>query len=410
MTAHDEMHARLSRVESPNLLPPPGTIFWKRASGGEVWDEEGRRYVDFSSAFGVAALGHSHPALLDAISVQARELIHGMGDVHPPSVKLLLLERLVFLFGAPARAILSLSGTEAVESCLKTARLATGRAGVVAFEGAYHGLGYGVLGAAGRPDFREPFSDQVPAIFSFVPFPSDETSADASLELLKRHLASRRVGALLVEPIQGRGGIRVPPRGFLAAAARLAHEAGALVVFDEIMTGIGRTGRWFAFQDEGFIPDLVAVGKALGGGVPVSACIGREEVMAAWPPSTGDSIHTSTFLGHPLGCRAALAVLDVIERDSLLARVEETGRRIRASLAEVVGAARVRGRGLMIGVDCGSSEVSIPVAKRCLADGLIVLVDGMRHETIVLLPAYNLPGGIRDEGMEILGHALRTAG
>jgi 4-aminobutyrate aminotransferase-like enzyme len=404
---HRDLSVRLRRVESRNLtyIREDFPIYWKRALGSEVWDEEGKRYIDFSSAFGVASVGHARPEIAAAVADQAARLSHGMGDLHPTALKIELLERLAALFPVPVRAILSLSGTEAVESALKTCMLATRRSGVLAFEGAYHGLGYGALSTTWRPDFREPFRDQLGISVVHAPFPMHDTVA--ALGACEAALKSGRIGTVLIEPVQGRGGIRETPPGFLPALRELAHRYGALLVLDEVMTGFGRTGRTFAFEHENVVPDLIAVGKALGGGVPISACVGRAEIMDAWPESRGDAIHTMTFLGHPLGCRAALVVLDLLEAERLADAAARKGARLMARLrARGSAGLRPRGRGLMIGLACESSARAFAIAGHALKNGLIVLVDGSEHDCVVILPPLSIPDALLDEGLSILERAI----
>jgi 4-aminobutyrate aminotransferase/(S)-3-amino-2-methylpropionate transaminase len=302
--------ARLARVESRNVtcLAPAPPIFWERAAGANVWDADGNRFVDLGAGFGVASAGHGHPRIVAAIAGQAASLLHAMGDVHPATVKVELLERLTALYpgGVAARAVLGSSGSDAVEAALETALLATGRAGVVAFEGAYHGLSLGALDTTWRREFREPFTARLPGATVFARF-----GAVADVERVAQ-TASQPIGAVLVEPIQGRGGERLPPDGFLAALRALCDREGWLLIADEIYTGLGRTGRTWAVDHEGVVPDLLCVGKGLAGGMPLSACLGRVEVMDAWPASTGESLHTQTFVGHPPGCAAALVARDVL--------------------------------------------------------------------------------------------------
>ncbi len=248
------------------------------------------------------------------------------------------------------------SGFEAVEAALKTAVLATKKIGVVAFEGAYHGLGYGALNATHRQHFRGPFESQLRAFGHFAAFPK-KASELAAVEFQVRHFFRReRIGAILVEPVQGRGGCHVPPAGFLPLLRKLCDEHGALLVMDEIYTGFGRTGKWFACEHTGVTPDVICLGKALTGGFPLSACVGRADLMdAAWPASTGEAIHTSTFLGHPVGCAMALAQIAEIERLKLAERAAELGdyllKTLEAKIADLKFRSEVRGLGLMAGVE-----------------------------------------------------------
>ena len=363
---------RLARVESRNVTfresPPP---FWTDAVGTRVRDANGSEYLDFTGAFGVAFAGHRHPLVVERIRGQTERLLHGMGDIHPPTVKVEFLEALTALMPWPeTRAILGSSGSDAVEAALKTAQLATGRPGVVAFEGGYHGLTLGALATTHRRHFREPFVGRLAPHVHFVPFPGTAEEAARVLDRIGELLTREdpfATGAVLVEPIQGRGGVRIPPPGFLADLAARARSRDALLIADEIFTGMGRTGTLLACDHDGAVPDLVCVGKALGGGVPISACCGPARVVDAWPPSSGEAIHTSTFLGHPVGCAAGLGFLAALQRDDLIARAARLGDlaldHLSSALDRCGDVVEIRGRGLMLGVElegeeCGRSHTA----------------------------------------------------
>lgn len=412
---------RLSRVESRNVtflenLPP----FWTHASGGAVADAAGKTYLDFSGAFGVALAGHRHHLIAERIREQAGRLVHGMGDIHPPAIKLEFLEALAPLLPwRTSRTILGLSGSDAVEAALKTAHLATGKPGVIAFEGSYHGLTLGALAATHRERFRRPFTARLADHVRFVPFPSSPARAGPVLEQVSDLLAGRTpvpVGAVIVEPIQGRAGVRIPPDGFLAELGARTRAGGALLVADEIFTGMGRTGSLFACERERVVPDLVCLGKALGGGMPLSACCGPREVMDSWPPSTGEAIHTSTFLGHPLSCAAGLGFLAVLEADDLPGRAEKLGAHaleyLKAGLDGCDRVADVRGRGLMLGVELrrrGGAAPGVDVAGRALERGLIALPAGNAGDIVELTPPATLTRDELDRGLRILVDAIRSA-
>jgi 4-aminobutyrate aminotransferase/(S)-3-amino-2-methylpropionate transaminase len=412
------MGERLRRVESRNVtfLSERFPVFWEDAVGSNVRDVDGNVYVDFTGAFGVALAGHAHPRVRTAVEAQSARLIHGMGDVHPPRLKLELLERLADL--APwedARGVLASSGSEAIEIALKTAELATGRSGVLAFEGSYHGLTLGSLAVTGRSDFREPFRGRLHDRVAFAPFPTlGAGSAWASLAEVERALTGHGpfddpIGSVVVEPIQGRAGVLVPPPGFLSRLAELARAAGAVLIFDEIFTGFGRTGTLFAFEHEGVVPDLLCVGKALGGGFPLSACLGSREVMDAWPESSGEALHTSTFLGHPASCAAAIAFLEVLKEENLLVRAATLGGRLlgalRSGLARV---SEVRGRGLLIGIDTDRPGAGASIASAALARGLLVLPAGPDGEVVEIAPPAVLSEAQADFGVECLVDVVRT--
>ncbi|TFG63142.1 MAG: aminotransferase class III-fold pyridoxal phosphate-dependent enzyme, partial [Gemmatimonadales bacterium] len=249
---------RLAGVESRNITyrARDFPIFWRKASGSNVWDPDGNRYVDLTAGFGVAAAGHGNRRIAAAIRKQLTRQMHGLGDVHPPVSKLRLLEALARRSPIPdSRAILATSGSEAVEAALKTAKLATGKPGVLAFTGAYHGLTYGALALTDRTHFRAPFADQLNPHVVRVPFPVG--SAQQGLRAVESALETEQgqaVGVIVVEPIQGRGGIIEPPSGFLSGLAGLCNRLGVLLMFDEIYTGLGRTGSWFACEEEDVIP------------------------------------------------------------------------------------------------------------------------------------------------------------
>ena len=383
---------RLRSVESRNVTAlDPVPIFWERAVGANLWDVDGNRFVDLTAAFGVANVGHAHPEVVHAVASQAASLLHGMGDVHPARVKVELLETLSKLYprGGQAkpsavRSVLSSSGSDAVETALKTSLLATGRAGVIAFEGAYHGLSFGALDCTWREDFRKPFMQRLPIATRFCPFDD--------LEAVRRIATDARdeIGAVLVEPVQGRGGERVASPGFLRGLREICDEAGWLLIADEIYTGLGRTGAVFACDHEAVIPDLLCVGKGLASGMPLSACMGLESVFRAWPLSRGEALHTQTFLGHPASCAAALASLAVLERENLVERSLELGTLLRDTLRKRLAAVsvvrEVRGLGLMIGIECIEPAIALDAAHDLLKRGFVLLPSGDQGRVLSLTP------------------------
>ena len=402
----DEILERLRRFESRNVtyLPAEASwpIVWERAKGMQVWDSEGRQYLDFTAAFGVAAAGHAAPPVVRAGRRQMGHLLHAMGDVHPHPLKATLAERLSDLtFGrwgqGSGKTVFCNSGFETIEVALKSACQATGRSHILSFEGGYHGLGYGALVATHRSHFRGEFGKQVGEFGGAVPYPSPGDDLGTLRELIVKEFEAKPIGALLVEPIQGRGGINVPPDGFLAMLRTICDEFGAVLIFDEIYTGFGRSGTWFACEDEGVFPDLICVGKALTGGFPLSALIGESEVMdQAWPKSTGEAIHTSTYLGHPVGCAMALAQIDLIERRRLVERSSRMGallkKQLEAAFRDYADRVSIRGRGLMIGVELRTpsgapdSERSLGLIENILTEGYLLLPDGEFGNIIGITP------------------------
>lgn len=415
----------LRRYESRNVtfMEPDGSwpIVWQRAKGVHVGDDHGRKYLDLTAAFGVASAGHANPRVVRAGQRQMETLLHAMGDVHPHARKAELaqaLSRMTFdrwgQSSVSAKTIFCNSGFEAVEAALKTAILATRRRGVIAFTGAYHGLGYGALNATHREHFRSPFRSQLGDFGSFVPFPRSRRDLPAVASSIRALLRTQRVGAILVEPMQARGGINIPPPQFLRELRKLCDESGALLILDEIYTGFGRTGKWFACEHSGVVPDLICLGKALTGGFPLSACVGRSDLMdAAWPASTGEAIHTSTYLGHPVGCAMALAQLAEIRRLRLVERSRDLG----AFLVDQLRALKVRslklavrGAGLMVGLELtrrdGSPATpeSLDIIKRLLHRGFIFLPEG-EHANIV---SFTPPLTITRAQLQSAVRALKT--
>ena len=398
-------------------------VFWEEACGCNVRDVDGNVYLDLTGAFGVSALGHTADSVLAAIEDQAPRLIHGMGDVHPPAVKVRLLEKLTRL--APwrsARAVLASSGSEAIEVALKTALLATNRPGVLAFEGSYHGLTLGSLAVTHRDHFKAPFRARLFEGVRWLPFPGgpDGAPVHEALARVRSVLAdpdAPRVGAVILEPIQGRAGVRIPPPGFLGQVAALAHEHRALVISDEIFMGFGRTGRVFAYEHEGITPDIICVGKALGGGMPLSACLAPRRIMDAWPESSGEALQTSTFLGHPLSCAAAMAFLDALDRDGLVSRAAQLGRstlaKLEKALREVPIVEDIRGRGLILGIQL-HADPGFPtgpeLAERMLRRGIILLPAGARGEVLEMAPPLNIPERLVDHAVEVLREVLTEVG
>ena len=424
--------------ESRNItyVSPKFPVFWARAEGANVWDTDGNRFLDLTSGFGVANLGFTPKPVVRAMQKQAAKLYHAMGDVHPTQEKVELCRKLSQLtFEAwnlgPGKTILTNSGSEAVEAALKTAWLATKKRGVLAFTGGYHGLGYGALTVTGRNLFRDPFASQLADFASFVPFPDCNhcplgatprephacppdclnTFLIRTENLLKQH---RDIGAILVEPVQGRGGEVVPPGWFLPVLRSLADRAGALLIFDEIYTGFYRTGSRFACEQGAARPDLICLGKALTSGFPLAACVGSAQVMdKAWPESTGEALHTSTFLGNPLGCRMALESLRLLESGKWSARVEKLGAHLDQGLRKLRATSKrwgwTRGLGLMRGLevldDNGQPDAARAgqIAEQMLARGIILLSGGVAQNVLSFTPPFVISEKEIDFALKQLG-------
>jgi 4-aminobutyrate aminotransferase / (S)-3-amino-2-methylpropionate transaminase / 5-aminovalerate transaminase len=383
--------------------------------GSNVTDADGNVLVDLVAGFGSVAFGHGHPRLAEVLRRQAESLWVALGDVYASEAKVRLAEKLASIMPEPgARVMLGSSGADAVTAAMKTAAVTTGKPHVVAFEGSYHGLSHGPLAACGVfPAFRDPFEAQLGSFVSFAPFPGVRgATVDESLSAVKALLARGDHGAVLVEPILGRGGCIVPPYGFLEELRALCTNHGVLLICDEVWTGCGRAGSMAVSLSQSLLPDLLCLGKALGGGFPISACIGRESAMAGWGKLGGTSVHTATHFGLPLGCTVALTALDLLVEDDLFARAETLGTWFILELREVLvglGVKRIDGRGLMIGVELeGGSARALAVARRVLSQGWIVLTGGMDGATLTLTPALTISQDLLESFVATLAKALRA--
>jgi len=364
--------------------------------GAVLVDAGGRQYIDCVAGIAVASVGHAHPRVASAIAAQASRLIH-VSNLYLTQPQNRLAERLGGLTDG-MRSFFTNSGAESIECAIKLARRWAGRnggpdrRGVVATVGGFHGRTLGALTATGQPGKQEPFAPLVPG---FVHVPYDDVAA-------LRAAVDDSVAAVILEPIQGEAGVVVPSEGYLRAARDLCDEHGALLVLDEVQTGLGRTGEWFAFRFEGVEPHIMCLAKSLAGGLPMGVCLARPEVASAFEP--GD--HATTFGGGPVQAAAALAVLDVIEEESLVARARVAGERLRAGLRLVFENHEVRGRGLMIAVDLGR-EVAHQVVERALERGL--LVNDVNPSVLRLCPPLVISDEQIDEAVQILGEVWREA-
>jgi acetylornithine aminotransferase len=359
-----------------NTFGPPRLVL-TRGEGAYVWDDEGNRYLDLLGGIAVNSLGHAHPALVQAVTDQLRTLGH-VSNFFATGPQVELAERLLGLLGQQGHVFFTNSGTEANEAALKMTRR-TGRTHLVAAEGSFHGRTMGALALSSKAAYREPF-EPLPGEVTFVPY-GDVAALEAAV--------TERTAAVVLEPIQGEAGVVTPPEGYLAEARRITTEQGALLWLDEIQTGIGRTGAWFAHAASGVVADIVTVAKGLAGGLPVGACIGVGSAGELLQPGN----HGTTFGGNPVSAAAALAVLDTIEGEGLLDHVTRLGERLRAGLAHE-HVTEVRGSGLLIGLDLDEPRAAA-VARAALARGFIV--NDCTPDRIRLAPPLVLSGVQADE-------------
>ncbi|WP_265447026.1 acetylornithine transaminase [Flexivirga meconopsidis] len=347
---------------SDSLLGVFGTpsLVIERGDGCYVWDVDGNRYLDLVGGIAVNALGHGHPAVVSAISKQAAEAVH-ISNFFTSPAQVQLAERLLSIADAPtgSRVFFANSGAEAIEAAIKLSRR-TGRTGIVAAEGAFHGRTTGALALTHKAAYREPFEPLLPGV---VHVPYDDVDA-------LRQAVTGDVAAVILEPVQGEAGVLSPAPDFLRAAREITTAAGALLIIDEIQTGVGRTGAWFGFQHAGIQPDAITVAKGLGGGVPIGALVTFGEQVSGLLTA---GQHGSTFGGNPLAAAAGLAVLDTIEQQGLLDHAESTGRHLEQAVAAagIPHVTGVRGQGLLRAITL-DSPISAAVATAARAGGFIV--------------------------------------
>ncbi len=377
MSETEALQKRFAAAIMPNYGLPPVAI--SRGTGCLVWDPDGREYLDLIAGIAVSSLGHAHPAIIEAVSRQVAEVAHTSNlFLHEREIE--LAERLLALLHADGRVFFANSGAEANEAAIKLVRRCQGpgRPVFVAAEGGFHGRTMGALALTGKASIREPFGPFGLTV-RFVPF-GDAGALAAAVDA--------DVAGVFLEPALGESGVVPAPAGYLRAARAACDQAGALLVLDEIQSAIGRTGAWFAHQSEGIRPDVLTLAKGLGGGLPIGACIG----LGASGTGFAKGDHGSTFGGNPVACAAALAVLEVIERDGLLAHVTQVGEQLVASVEAVRHplVAGVRGRGLWLAIVL-TAEVAAKVEEAARQAGF--LVNAVQPDAIRLAPPLILSAG-----------------
>lgn len=403
-----------------NMLP----VYISRAKNAELWDEDGNRYIDFGAGIAVVNTGHSHPEIVDAVKSQLDGFSHTCVMVTPYASAVELAEKLTGI--APvtdARAIFVSTGAEAVENAIKIARAATGRPGVIAFNGGFHGRTNLCMGLTGKVvPYKKGFGPFTPGIYH-APFPAEylgisaEDSLEALEQLFKCDVQADQVAAIIIEPVQGEGGFYPVPEGFLSKLRSLCDMHSILLIVDEIQTGFARTGRMFACEYAGVEPDMITMAKGIAGGFPIAAVVGKAAVMDA--PEPGGL--GGTYAASPLGCAAGLKVLDIIENESLCERATEIGKRIKAGLQrlqaefpEWVG--DVRGLGAMVAMELISEgdvnkpnpELAKALTIKAAELGLILLSCGVRGNVIRILVPLTIPTEHLDEGLRILEDSFRA--
>ncbi len=366
-------------------------VAFDHGEGRYLFDENGKRYLDMFSGLGVSCLGHGHPRVSEAIATQSKKLLHTSNlYYHAPAARLaeMLCER-----SFADRVFFCNSGTESVEAAIKLARRAGGdRFEIVAAHGSFHGRTLGALAASGQPDLQEGFGP-MPAGFMHVAYGDTEAAADA---------AGDHTAAIMVEPIIGEGGVLVPPAGYLRALREICDRTGALLIFDEVQTGMGRTGKFYAHEHEGITPDILCSAKGLAAGLPIGAMLATESAAAAFKPGT----HGTTFGANPVACAAGIAVIESFDAEGVLENCRASGEHLadalRAIAAQRADIKDVRGRGLMVGMEL--TGPARPIVDRALEAG--VILNATAGNVVRFLPPLTITTAEIDEGLKLLEEAL----
>jgi 4-aminobutyrate aminotransferase len=417
---------------APHLTPVLGRYFqreWSHGQGHRLYDTAGRAYLDFANGIAVTALGHVHPKVTAAIHAQVDKLvgpISAIGFTEPISR---LADELAATFPEPLDAVMFLnSGSEAIDGALKLARRVTGRQGIVAFRGGFHGRTWGAMSVTSSAlNYRTGYEPMLPGVH-LTTFPAvyrgfggDEAAAVAGAMADLRVLTTSSmppdsIACILIEPVQGEGGFTQAPPAFLRELRAFCDEHGILLIADEVQSGYGRTGRMWAFEHAGIVPDVVVLAKAIANGLPLSAIISSRELQERW----GRGAHGSTYGGNPVACAAGLAVLETIRDENLVANAGVRGAELVAGLAKIAAEddriGDIRGLGLMVGVefvtDRATREPDSTLPDRlmhaCADAGLLVLTCGQSHEVVRWIPPLNVTAAEIAEGVEIFGETLAS--
>ncbi len=423
MAKNQELLARRN-ANIPRGIATATPIFADRAENAELWDVEGRRYVDFAGGIAVLNTGHRHPKIMAAVEQQLKRFTHTAFQVVAYEPFVALAERINQRapFPGPAKTVFFTTGAEAVENAVKIARAHTKRSAIISFAGAFHGRTLMTLGLTGKVVPYKTGFGPFPAEIYHVPFPMEShgVSAEDSLQalemLFKADVDPQRVAAIIIEPVQGEGGFYIAPFDFLRKLRKICDQHGILLISDEIQAGFARTGKLFAIEHSGVAPDLVAMAKSLAGGFPLSGVLGRAEVMdAPGPGGLG-----GTYAGSPVACAAGLAVLDVIDEEKLLERSTRLGTRLVnrikaiAQRNDVPPIGDIRGLGALVAIEMGKSrggnepdpDATRALTAQSLQNGLILLSCGVYANTIRILVPLTAPDAVVDEGLDIIERTL----
>ncbi|MHB0981363.1 MAG: aspartate aminotransferase family protein [Thermoleophilia bacterium] len=425
-------HRRLSRWEPLGISARRGgraSIVWAEGRGAAIRDVDGNEFIDLTSSFGAAAVGYSHPRVVNAVQSQAGRLSHCMVEIFPHDMYAPLLSRIAEAAGRTEKPQVALtsSGSEAVEFAVKLAMRATEKRGTLAFSGGFHGQSIGALACAGHRDLREPFAPLLSDSVVHVPYPdpihppvgTGSSVGDICLQIVENILRSESsgtipIGGVLVEPMQNLSGYIVPPPSFLSGLEELCRDHGALLIMDEVFTGFGRCGNWLAADSQGVKPDVVCVGKAMSGGYPIAACVADREVMEVLDTDLMIPLHGSTFMGNPVCCAAAIAAIETIQNEDLVERSGVVGKTILDSAlvmqeecAEIID---VRGLGSAIAIEFnedGGRDLVGKVLDDLMALGIIALSSRFpKANVLTISPAFVIEDAQIDTALEALREAI----
>lgn len=429
-----ELTERLSTTETPaasTIKRGDIPVFWERSQGANIWDVDGNRYIDLTGGFVVTAAGHSNPRIVDAITKQSERLLHSMGCVNPNEPRVKLAEKLAEISPGNLRvSYIANTGGEAVDMALKTAKLYTGRDQIISFQGGFHGKTHASLSVSSRTSFRKSFQSQLVGV-THAPYPYcyrcpfELTYPECDLLCAKylNHILSfpdsgvSDVAAVIVEPVQGMGGWIVPPPEFMSQIAEICKEHKILLIVDEIITGLGRTGWFYGSDRSNVIPDIITIGKGLAGGFPISAMITTKEIASSWESEQ----HTSTFLGHPVGCAAAIASIEEIQQKKLTERSKELGAYFKTTLEKMqdrhplIG--DVRGEGLLVAIELvkdrktkepAPDETAQVVSEALLYGIMATLRGGPYANCIRMAPSITITEEQLEYALEVLDKSLTT--
>lgn len=413
-------------------------IFWKEAIGANVIDVDGNIYVDCTSGFGVSAIGHTSPFIVKVLQEQSKHLLHSMGDIFPNNLRVILSKRITEIIGRDKKlqVIFANSGSECVEIAIKAALLYSHKPGIIAFTGSFHGQTLGALNFTGHQDIKEPFKQY---LFSnhirFMPFPYPYREGDNNeqfpsisrcLEFIENEIKNSKnskseIGTVIFEPIQGCNGYIIPPDSFIKNLYEICKKYNVLMIADEVFTGFGRTGKWLAMDHIGVSADIVCIGKALGGGIPISACVASKEIFEAFQSSSFLPLHGSTFSGNPIACACALETIHQIESQNLLESSSKKGQIFLDKLLrlkqkyQLIG--DVRGRGLLVAIeivkDRNTKEPApletLNIINEALHKGLVLLLTRIPEANVIgLAPPLTITNEQIDFTIKTLDDCIRN--